>query len=143
MTETLKQKQKAEALVRMKALKLMWEVIDDFKRNDTVYYSERQNNFFRAILYWVDNHEEYADAIKKFEKEHNALVYHAQLTHLEFGDCLSMFFVSEYEEDWEQERKDLQNGETLAYVENLDDDMFSEMGYIGFESTQGGVMRTW
>ena len=51
--------------------------------------------------------------------------------------------MSEFEEDWDYERRDLENGQTCAYVENLDDDLLSEMGYIGIVSTQGGIMRTW
>ena len=143
MNKTLRQKQKEQALIRMHKLNLMKEVIDDFKNNDTVYYSERQNAFFKAILYWVSNEDKYVEIINEFEKSHNALVYHCQLTHLEFGDVLSLFFVSEYEDEWEQDNDDIKEGQALVYAANLDDDMFSELGYIGFESTQGGVCRTW
>ena len=143
MEKTLRQKQKQEALERMYALGLMKEVIKDFKDNDTVYYSERQNAFFKAILYWVSNEDKFVEVINEFEKKNNALVYHCQLTHLEFGDCLSLFFVSENEDEWSQDREDIKNGGALVYVENLDEHMFSELGYIGFESTQGGVCRTW
>lgn len=138
-----KEKQKQEALKRMKALKLMKEVIDDFKKNDRIYYSERQNAMFNAVLYWVDNEDNFVELVKRFEEEHNALVYHCQLTHLGYGDCLSLLFVSDCEEDWELEDRQLTNGDVVAWVENLDDSYSSEMGYIGVKPSMGGITRTY
>lgn len=143
MEKTLRQKQKEEALERMHMLKLMPSVIKDFKDHEKVYYSERQNAFFKAILYWVSNEDKYVELIDHFEMEHNALVYHAQLTHTEFGDLLSLFYVSQYENGWKQDKMDIIDQEAMVYVANLDDELLSEFGYIGIESTQGGVMRTW
>lgn len=139
---TLREKQKAEALKRMSILKIMKEVREDFKNNDRVYYSERQNSIFNATLYWVSNSERYVQIIKDFEKKHNALVYHCQLTHLAFGDCLTLLFVSKYENEWNGDKELLRNGESVAYVENLEDSMSSEVGYVGIVPSQGGVLRT-
>lgn len=140
--ENLKQKQKEEALKRMKLLQIMPQVIKDFKNNNKVYYSERQNSFFLATLYWVDNHEEYVQLIKEFEKKHKALVYHAQLTHLTYGDNLALFYVSSEEEEWEQDKNDILNGQLFSRVLNLDDEMCSDFGYIGVKPCMGGVIRT-
>jgi len=137
-----KEKQKQEALKRMKALNLTKEVIDDFKKNNRLYYSERQNQFFNAVLYWVDNNEDYVKIVKDFEKKSHNLVYHCQLTHLSFGDCLSLLFVSADEEDWPTENELLKQGIAFAWVENLDDDSCSEMGTIGIKSSMGGIVRT-
>lgn len=134
--------QKQEAIKRMKMLNLSKEVIDDFKNNNRIYYSERQNQFFNAILYWVDNDENYVKIVKDFEKKSKCLVYHCQLTHLEFGDCLSLLFVSNYEEDWDYENQLLKQGIAFAWVENLDDDTCSEMGTIGIKPSMGGIVRT-
>ena len=139
---TLKEKQKAEALKRMAMLKLMKQVQDDFKKNGKVYYSERQNRIFNAVLYWVDNDERYVKIVKDFEKKHKALVYHCQLTHLEFGDCLSLLYVSANEEEWERDRKDLSQGYAFSYVRNLDCEYDSDYGTIGIVPSMGGVLRT-
>lgn len=139
---TLKEKQKQEALKRMKELKLMREVVNDFKENGKVYYSERQNAMFNAVLYWIDNNDEYVEIVKKFEKKHNALVYHCQLTHLEFGDCLSILYVSKNEEEWEYDREDLMNGYAFAYVRNLQNEYDSDFGSIGIKPSMGGILRT-
>lgn len=142
MEQTLKEKQKAEALKRMRMLNLMSNVIKDFEKKNKVYYSERQNNIFNAILYWVDNKKEYVDLVNEFEKKHNALVYHCQLTHMEFGDCLSLLYVSQNEEEWEQDTNDIREGYAFAYVANLDCPQDSEFGTIGIRPSQGGVLRT-
>ena len=137
-----KEKQKQEALKRMKMLKLMPEVIKDFEKNNRVYYSERQNAMFNAVLYWLDNEDKFVELVKEFEKKHNALVYHCQLTHLEFGDCLSLLYVSAQEEEWEQDRQYLNEGFPIVYVANLDYEEYSEFGSIGVKPSMGGIART-
>ena len=139
---TLRQKQKREALKRMKMLKLMKEVQDDFENDDRIYYSERQNKFFNAVLYWLDNNEDYVKIVKEFEKKHKALVYHCQLTHMEFGDNLALLYVSQNEEEWEMDRKDLEQGYAFAYVRNLDCEYDSDLGTIGIRPSMGGILRT-
>ena len=140
--KTLRQKQKEEALKRMSILKIMKEVREDFEKNDRVYYSERQSAIFNATLYWLDNNADYVQIVKDFEKKHNALVYHCQLTHLTYGDNLSILYVSKHENEWEKDKELLRSGETFAYVKNLEDDFCSDMGYIGIKPSMGGVLRT-
>lgn len=42
------------------------------------------------------------------------------------------------------DREDLKNGQTLAYVYNADDPIFSEFGSIGITLTPAaGLRRTW
>lgn len=141
--DELKTKQKQEALKRMRMLQIMPQVIKDFEKNNRVYYSERLNSMFPATLYWLDNHKEYVDLVNEFEKEHNALVYHAQLTHTNFGDLLSLFYVSKDEEYWSLDRKDIINGQVYSRVLNIQDDFLSDFGTIGIKSAMGGVVRTW
>ena len=141
--DELKTKQKQEALKRMRMLQIMPQVIKDFEKNNRVYYSERLNSMFPATLYWLDNHKEYVDLVNEFEKEHNALVYHAQLTHTNFGDLLSLFYVSKDEDYWSLDRKDIINGQIYSRVLNIQDDFLSDFGTIGIKSAMGGVVRTW
>lgn len=143
LTVSLKDKQIEEGWERLKMLGVEGYVSKDFKVSHKVYYSERQNNFFCAVLYWLDNNEKWLDLVNKFEEKTNNLVYHAQFTRTSYGDMLSLFFVSSEEEEWEQEREDLKNKEIYAYVINLDEPDFSEYGLIGIESKMGGVVRTW
>ena len=140
--ETMKEKQKQEALKRMQMLHLMPNVIKDFKNNNKVYYSEYQNRMFNAVLYWLSNEQKYIDIVKEFEQKYNCLVYHCQLSHMEFGDCLSLLYVSEDEEEWETDNRLLREGYPLVYVANLDEPHYSEFGSIGVRSSMGGVVRT-
>lgn len=140
---TLKDKQKAEALQRMKMLKLLDQVQKDFRTNGRLYYSERLDKVFNAVLYWLDNQSQYVGIVERFEKEYNALVYHCQLTHTEFGDQLTILYVSANENEWENDRKDLINGYAFARVENLLDGMYSEFGSVGIAPSMGGVLRTY
>lgn len=146
MTQELRQLQKAEAIKRLELLKLLPNVITDFKNTDTVYYSERQNKIFDGILYWISNNEDYERLVKEFEENYDALVYHAQLTRFSYGLCLSMLFVSKYQEEWEMERDAITNPydgviDTYAYVANLNEPDFSEIGRIGIVRKNGGISR--
>lgn len=148
MTQELRQLQKAEAIKRLELLKLLPNVITDFKNNDTVYYSERQNKIFDGILYWISNNEDYERLVKEFEENYDALVYHAQLTRFSYGLCISMLFVSKYQEEWEMERDAIANPydgviDTYAYVANLNEPDFSEIGRIGIVRKNGGISRVY
>lgn len=134
--------QKAEAIRRMKQLKLLPQVIKDFEEKGTVYYSERQNKIFDGILYYLDNEPMFANLAKSLEEKHGILIYHAQLTHTYMGDMLSFLYVSQYEDEWEYEREDMEQGYHMAYVANIDDPMCSEFGTIGIAPKNGGVSRT-
>ena len=138
-----RKQQKQEALKRMKKIGFMDDVIHQFKNEDVVFYSERQNNIFNAVLYWTSNDNELTKRIKEFEEKNNALVYHVQLTHMEFGEMYSFLFVSNYEEEWEYDMQDLEDGQCLAYVWNKTMNNCSEFGTIGIQPSMGGVVRTW
>lgn len=143
MNTELQIKQKTEAIKRLRLLQVMPQVIKDFEKNDRVYYSERQNSIFLATLYWLDNHKEYVDLVKAFEEKHKALVYHAQLTHLTYGDNLALFYVSQNEDEWSQDKKDIIKGQVYSRVLNLQCEYDSDFGYIGVKPVMGGVVRTW
>lgn len=137
----MKQLQKEEALQRMRILNLSDVVIKDFETLNKIYYSERFNKVFDGILYWVDNDPKFVELVKQFEDEHSVLVYHCHLGHYSFGDCLTLLFVSENQEEWIQDQQDLKNKTAFVYVYNLDDPMSSEFGTIGIVGKNGGVSR--
>lgn len=142
-TTTLLEEQKTEALERMKTLKIMGNVCNDFRQSGRVYYSERQNAIFDGVLYWLDNEEEYIKIKNDFEKEYGALVYHAQLTHTNLGDLLAFLYVSKTKREWKDDNALLKQGEAYAYVYNLSDPYSSEIGLIGVAPKNGGVTRTY
>lgn len=133
---------KTEALRRMKELGLMNEVIEQFRKDNVVHYSERMNKQFPAVLYWLSNEEDYLNLVKKFEKENNALVYHCILTHTTFGDILDMLYVSNYEEEWKYEVENY-DGKYLVFsnAHNLTDEYMSDMGTIAVRPAMGGLER--
>lgn len=136
-----KEKQKQEAIKRMKILKMLPNIIEDFETKDIVFYSETLSRNFQGILYWVSNKEEFVQIIKDFETKYGALVYHATLGRYEFGTCLSLLFVSNDKSEWTRDRNDLRANLAYAYVHNLDVPDFSEFGIIGLKPVNGGVVR--
>ena len=106
--ENLKELQKKESIERLKLLQKLYKVhpnvLKEFKQDETIYYSERINNFYNGILYWISNKQEYVDAVKEIENKYNIYVYHCLLSHTEFGDWLSMLFVSSTPDKWAEEK---------------------------------------
>ena len=131
----MKAKQRTEALKRMELLKLHENVIDDFKEIALLNQSEPG-----GILYWVEGEME--KKIREWEEKTGNLVYHVIHDYTEFGELLSLLYVSQYEDEWETDREDIQDGYALAYVMNLTDDWCSEYGSIGIRPQWGGVVRT-
>lgn len=140
MTEDIRRLQREEALTRLKTLNVSKNVLNDFKKG-VINYSERQNKFFDGILYWVTNEQRFVDAIKSFEADTGALVYHAHLMHTEFGDWLTLLYVGKDSKRWSQDLTDLRKGNVYAYVETFDH--CSEYGYVGIVPKNGGVSRTY
>lgn len=135
--ENLREKQLEEATERLKLLKVLYDVRRNLKRK--LYFSERQNKVFNAVLYCLED-SEILDRVKEFEERSNCFVYHLQLTHTEFGDMWAMLFVSDDIEDWKQERKNLYLGIARA---NVICGEIEEVGDIGIVPSMGGILRTW
>lgn len=135
-------KQKSEAIKMLRTLGLMKEVRDAYDEEGIVYYSERQNKLFPAVLYFLHNQEKYVAAKERFEAETGAVVFHCILTHTEFGDLLDMLYVPKEEADWPSMEKGAKEGEFVSYCYNLTDG-FGEAGYIGVHAAMGGLIRTW
>lgn len=132
------ERKKAEAISRMKLLGIIPEAIQQFEKEDLVNRSEPP---FGA-LYLVDGED--LAYLREFEKHHNALVYMVVRSYYDIGKMDSYLYVSDYEEEWERDREELQNGSAFAYVCNLDDETCSEFGSIGVKiSAAAGLLRTW
>ena len=123
-----------EAIKRMKLLKLDNSCIEAFIKGK-VWESEGY-----GALYEVNQKEQ--KLIDNFEKNHpNCLVYHMIHNIFEFGECYSMLYVSGDKEEWEQDKQDIKDGYTFAWVENVDLDWCSEFGSIAIKSQFGGLVR--
>ena len=72
--------------------------------------------------------EEHKPIIEDFENRFNALVYYAMYDHsVDFGDTISLLYVSDRQSEWEYERKYLKEGHPFAYVVNLANSVLSGM----------------
>lgn len=134
----------AEAADRMRKLGLMPNVVRDFERSGTLYYSEKVG--FPGVLYWVSNDEWLEEKVGEFEKEYGAVVFHVVMTKYAFGRVYSFLYVCEEDgetSDWESERAMLAKGQCPAWCENRDAPECSEFGYIGVRPASGGLDRTW
>ncbi len=127
---------KEEAIKRMKALGLYKPYITFFEKNDKIFMSEMTGG-----VYEFDDNEELVAKVKAFEEEYDALVYHVIRTLTQFGELYSFLFVSQYEEEWEMDNADIQNGYALVYVWNKTDEWCSEFGSIGIAERFGGLVR--
>ena len=138
----------AEAIKRLSLLNLHKDVLKHFKNDQTLYYSERSGICMRnesalvGVLYWIDNREEFSQAVAAFEEKSGGVVYHATYEQTGFGRCLDLFYVSPYKEEWAHDREDLLQGYSLVYAKNFDDDLCSEYGSICFACRGGGLVRT-
>lgn len=94
-----REEMKVEALERMKDLSIHENAISEFKDKDKLNKSEK------GILFWVSDEEE--KMVRDWEKSTGNVVYHAIYNVFEFGRCLSLLYVSEYDEEWEYDREDM------------------------------------
>lgn len=101
----------------------------------SVYYQVKLNTgdgYFYDNLYLK---------IQEFEKEYNSVVYLVLVT----GFFCDFFYVSDHKDEWESDRKDLEEGYSYVYCYNMDDDRCSEIGEIKFKADPvcGGIYRCW
>lgn len=143
-TTEMGQAQVTEALLRMKALRLHENVINEFKTNGKLNKSENLRMFGAGpivpVLYWLDEEEE--KMVREWEKETGNIVYHLILNHTTMGTQYSFLYVSKYAEEWEMDNEDLKAGYPIVYVKNTTDDFMSEFGSIEIKPNVGGVRRT-
>lgn len=141
MNNELRKKQIREAKQRLEILLkkgLMQEVKDSFDKDGTIYYS------YCGILYWLkenNNCDKLVEVVKQFEHKYNALVYTAIFNQTEFGDCLSLLYVSQHKNEWEQDKEDLKADLPIVWVENINEPVYSEFGGIEIKAHMGGLIR--
>lgn len=130
------EERKNEAIKRMEALKLDKTCINAFKKGNPWMSESRYGSLYEI------NDKEVKDKIKEFENKYNATVYHLIHNYTEFGELYSFLYVSNNEEEWEDDNADIRDGYAIAYVWNVNEEDFSEFGSIRVKSVFGGLVRT-
>ena len=133
-----REEKKQEAVKRMAAMGIYSETVKQFYNENLVSISEPPFGAF----YWVDGKD--LDDLRKWEEEHDALVYLVVRSYTEFGTLDSYLYVSDDKDEWELDRDDIKNGQQFAHVMNRDAPEFSEFGTIGIRKTvAAGIVRIW
>lgn len=131
-------KKKSEAISRMKSLGIFPETIRQFSRGGKINISEPP----LGVFYWANDDE--LNEIREFECKHNALVYLIVRSFTSIGTMDSYLYVSDHENEWEDDREDITDSILFTYTINRDDPQCSEFGSIGFKrSPAAGILRTW
>lgn len=133
--EISREKKKEEAIQRMKELGIINGAIKQFKDDDIVMVSEPPI----GGLYWLD--DEQKKIVDDFEKENDALVFMVVKAFTNFGNMLSLLFISDYEEEWEMDRDDIKDDIVMSYTINETAPELSEFGSIGVKRVGGGLIR--
>lgn len=136
MCKVSRENKKVEAIKRMEVLGLFKPCINAFKKYDELQLTEPTGG-----LYEFNDNEELNAKIKEFEEEYDALVYHVIHTYTQFGELYNFLYVSDYEEEYEFEMEELEDGYVIAYVWNKTDDWMSELGGIVVKEKWGGLVR--
>lgn len=133
-----REEKKVEALARMKLWGIYAPIRKQFEKDDLVSESAPP----LGACYWLD--ETQLERVREFEAQHNALVYHVIHSFTSIGEMESYLYVSDYPEEWEQDREDIKDRQQLVYVFNKDMPDCSEFGSIGIALTgAAGLRRTW
>ena len=123
-----------ECITRMEILNLSRQCIGAFKKGK-IWESESI-----GALYEVNEEEQ--EIINNFEKEHEGYkVYHLIHNITDFGELYNIFYVSNVENEWEEDKQDLKENYAFVYVYNKSADWCSEFGSIAIKKNIGGLIR--
>lgn len=133
-----REEKKIEAIARMKLWGIYQPIRKQFEKEDLVSESAPP----LGACYWLEG--EQLARVREFEEANNALVYHVIHSFTDIGEMESYLYVSDYPEEWPQDRKGIKDGQQLVYVFNHDMPDCSEFGSIGVALTgAAGLRRTW
>ena len=144
--EELRKLQKIEAIERLELIQKIYNVhsnvLKEFKQEGTIYYSERINKIQNGILFWLHNNLEYVKAVETIEKKYKIYVYHCILSHTEFGELLTMLYVSNDPENWIEEKSKLMVAMPNTFVYDFSG-FGSEFGDVQIAGINGGLTRVY
>jgi hypothetical protein len=122
----------SEAINRMKEMQLYEPVVNDFISDGKLYMSEAG-----GIIY--DLNDDAKEAVERTRQFGNP--YHVVRTNTVIGEMYAVLYVSNYEDEWEYEHRDLRSGEIIANVYNTSLGI-DEIGPICVNCANGGLVRT-
>ena len=132
------EKKKAEALSRMNVLGIFEQTIEQFDKLGKVSISMPPVGAF----FWAEGED--LERVRDFERQFNALVFLVIRSFTDVGVMDSFLFVSDYPEEWQDDRRLLKRGEVIAYVYNHSMPYCRDMGSIGVQLTcAAGLRRIW
>lgn len=145
MKETIGKDIEVKAVPRREYKPTNEQVAESKKRIELLGIEPRfSDKLYMSRKYYIrevkDGEMELIRAINNFEKDYNAYVYHIIYTESNFGNLYNMLYVSNNTEEWETDRKDLQNKECYAYVYNRSNEVCSEIGLIGVEKADTNLL---
>lgn len=122
-----------EAVYRMTILGISEKTINDFMTDGKVNIS------IKGVMCCLDECQ--LNMISKFEAETGCMVYHVIQNDSTIGRMLTFLYVSNSPEEWTMEHEDLKAGTPMAYVVNIDNDIYSEFGSVRIQNYLGGLIR--
>lgn len=137
-----KEEQKRIARECLRNFRLMDQVQEQFMTEDKLFYSERHNQIFDGVLYWLSNKPEWLEKVHELEQEYGVLVYHAYLYRATYGTVLDCLCVPSDLDAFEDTLEDSKNGIAFIYAINLSEPLYSEFGYGEYKPKNGGISKT-
>lgn len=130
------EKQKAEAVNRLKLLGINPETIRKFEETGEI-------STCSCITGEPGPTEDLVKTmIGELERQYGFVVYLNVRSETYFGTIDNLFFVGKYDEEWEMSIADLKDSYALVYAYNWSFPENSEMGSIAFRRTKnGGILR--
>ena len=132
--EALKAQMKAEAIKRMKSIRVYNYVVEDFEVEGNIQVYEPP----QGASYWLEEDEE--ERITQIENDQNILVWGVIRVFVNDDiDVDYLLYVSDNQENWPQERKDLTNHNPKVFA--IKDESIDSMqhGRINIYMSSGGT----
>jgi hypothetical protein len=128
---------KQEAVRRLKMINYYAPAIERFEKEGVIMFSEGalakivfENEGktsehladMRGMLYEItpDSEPKFYKAVKDFEQENECLAYATIHTKTEFGELLTILYVTIHKQEWGMDNEDLKEKAPCAYVVNFD-----------------------
>lgn len=129
----MREKQKAEAVFRLKLMGIREDVRQKFEEDEVVMLCE--NGVYSPLPPTM------VTEIHQFERERDATVFLVVRMYHIFGTLDAMLYVGKYEEEWEIDQDNIKGGYAMSYCINRDNPDCSEFGSIAFRVTDGIIIR--
>lgn len=139
MNKILREHQKSVAIKLLEDLDIYKPYIRAFKEQNKICLFEEYAGFYID----EEQEKELYENIKKFEEEHECIVYAVTHEYTQFGECYDYLIVPKYKDEWDTliSYSNVNKHVIFAYVVNKDEPYCSEYGDITVQSFGGGLCR--